>query len=194
MPQSGKRASFAIKFSGKFLFYWVLCLTIYSNNGVTNFLGKAPKFPRRNVWDPYKRLGISPYASEEEVWSSRNFLMQQYAGDEQSVEAIEAAFEKLLMKSFQERKKTKINLKAKLKQKVEESPSWVKNLLKFVELPQKVVILRRLFLFVFLAGWSIMNSAETGPAFQVCIKTCFCSVLGFLPCTPYLDDVFGIMK
>lgn len=131
-------------------------------------LGNIPKFPRMNVWDPYKRLGISPYASEEEIWSSRNFLLQQYAGHERSEESIEAAFEKLLMTSFKERKKTKINLKTRLKKKVEESPPWVKSLLNFVELPPAEVIFRRLFLFAFMGGWSIMNSAEGGPAFQVC--------------------------
>lgn len=72
------------------------------------------------------------------------------------------------MASFVQRRKTKINLKSKLKKKVEESPPWVKNLLSFVELPPTEVILRRLFLFGFMGGWSIMNSAETGPAFQVC--------------------------
>ncbi|KAJ6359086.1 hypothetical protein OIU76_000740, partial [Salix suchowensis] len=128
--------------------------------------GNIPKFPRMNVWDPYKRLGISPYASEEEIWSSRNFLLQQYAGNETSEESIEAAFEKLLMTSYRERKKTKINLKTRLKKKVEESPPWVKNLLNFVELPPMEVIFRRLFLFAFMGGWSIMNSAEGGPAFQ----------------------------
>jgi hypothetical protein len=93
--------------------------------------------------------------------------MQQYAGHEASEESIEAAFEKLLMTSFRERKKTKINLKTRLKKKVEESPPWVKNLLDFVELPPVEVIFRRLFLFAFMGGWSIMNSAEGGPAFQV---------------------------
>lgn len=107
-------------------------------------------------------------ASEEEIWGSRNFLLQQYAGHERSEESIEAAFEKILMTSFQQRKKTKINLKSKLKKKVEESPPWVKNLLNFVEVPPVEVIFRRLFLFAFMGGWSIMNSAEGGPAFQVC--------------------------
>lgn len=134
-------------------------------------VGNIPKFPRKNVWDPYKRLGISPYASEEEIWSSRNFLLQQYAGHETSEESIEAAFEKLLMTSFRERKKTKINLKTRLKKKVEESPPWVKNLLDFVELPPVEVIFRRLFLFAFMGGWSIMNSAEGGPAFQVGLES-----------------------
>lgn len=131
-------------------------------------VGNAPKFPRLSVWDPYKRLGVNHDASEEEIWGSRNFLLQQYAGHERSEESIEAAFEKILMTSFQQRKKTKINLKSRLKNKVEESPPWVKNLLNFVELPPTEVIFRRLFLFAFMGGWSIMNSAEGGPAFQVC--------------------------
>jgi len=134
------------------------------------YAGNVQKFPRINVWDPYRRLGISPDASEEEIWGSRNFLLQQYAGHERSEESIEAAFEKLLMASFVQRRKTKINLKSKLKKKVEESPPWVKNLLNFVELPPPEIILRRLFLFGFMGGWSIMNSAETGPAFQVCFE------------------------
>ncbi|OWM90333.1 hypothetical protein CDL15_Pgr014635 [Punica granatum] len=136
--------------------------------------GHVPTFPRTNVWDPYKRLGISPSASEEEIWGSRNFLLQQYAGHERSEESIEAAFEKLLMASFQHRKKTKINLKSRLKKKVEESPPWVKNLLNFVEVPPTDVIFRRLFLFAFMGGWSVMNSAEGGPAFQVAVSLAAC--------------------
>lgn len=120
------------------------------------------------MWDPYRCLGISRDASDEEIWASRNFLLEQYSGHERSAESIEAAFEKILMDSFQQRKKTKINLKTKLKKKVEESPPWIKNLLNFVELPPTDVIFRRLFLFAFMGGWSIMNSAEGGPAFQVC--------------------------
>ncbi|KAI7986653.1 hypothetical protein LOK49_LG14G00341 [Camellia lanceoleosa] len=130
----------------------------------TPYEGNVPKFPRTNVWDPYKRLGISTDASEEEIWDSRNFLLDQYARHERSAEAIEAAFQKILMASFINRKKTKINLKSRLKKKVEESPPWVKNLLSFVEVPPTVIILRRLFLFAFMAGWSIMNFTESGPA------------------------------
>lgn len=143
-------------------------------------VGNVPKFPRTNVWDPYKRLGISTDASEEEIWDSRNFLLDQYARHERSAEAIEAAFEKILMASFINRKKTKINLKSRLKKKVEESPPWVKNLLSFVEVPPTVIILRRLFLFAFMAGWSIMNSAESGPAFQVCFHPYFFLKVSFL--------------
>ncbi|XP_022854227.1 protein CHAPERONE-LIKE PROTEIN OF POR1, chloroplastic-like [Olea europaea var. sylvestris] len=140
----------------------------------TPYEGNISKFPRVNVWDPYKRLGITTDASEEEVWSARNFLLSQYAGHERSAESIEAAFEKLLMSSFRNRKKTKINLKTRLKKKVEESPPWVKNLLSFVEVPPPVIILRRLFLFAFMACWSVMNSAEAGPAFQVALSLAAC--------------------
>ncbi|XP_031276846.1 protein CHAPERONE-LIKE PROTEIN OF POR1, chloroplastic [Pistacia vera] len=140
----------------------------------TPYGGNVPTFPRMKVWDPYRRLGVSPYASEEEIWGSRNFLLQQYAGHERSEESIEAAFEKLLMTSFRQRKKTKINLKSKLKKQVDESPPWVKNLLNFVELPPIEVIFRRLFLFAFMGGWSIMNSAEGGPAFQVAVSLAAC--------------------
>ncbi|KAK9278751.1 hypothetical protein L1049_028328 [Liquidambar formosana] len=140
----------------------------------TPYGGNIPIFPRTKVWDPYKRLGITTDASEEEVWSSRNFLLEQYAGHERSEESIEAAFEKILMASFRHRKKTKINLKSRLKKQVEESPPWVKNLLSFVELPPAEVIFRRLFLFAFMGGWSVMNSAEGGPAFQVAVSLAAC--------------------
>ncbi|XP_004508602.1 protein CHAPERONE-LIKE PROTEIN OF POR1, chloroplastic [Cicer arietinum] len=140
----------------------------------TPYGGNVPKFPRVSVWDPYRRLGVSRDASEEEIWGSRNFLLEQYAGHERSVESVEAAFEKILMASFIHRKKTKINLKSKLKKKVEESPPWIKNLLNTVEFPPTEIILRRLFLFAFMGGWSIMNSAETGPAFQVAISLAAC--------------------
>lgn len=132
------------------------------------------KFPRVKVTDPYKRLGVSHDASEEEIWSSRNFLLEQYAGHETSVESIEAAFEKILTTSYRHSKESKINLKNKLKKKVDECPTWLKNMLNFFERPPTEVILKRLFLFAFMGGWSIMNSAETGPAFQVALSLASC--------------------
>ncbi|GAB2211582.1 hypothetical protein Droror1_Dr00024901 [Drosera rotundifolia] len=138
---------------------------IHSSEG-----GNVPKFTRMNTWDPYKRLGVSNHASEEEIWGSRNFLLQQYEGHERSVESIEAAFEKLLVQSFKARKASKMNLKSRLKKKVEESPPWLQSFLtNTVDLPPIPIIMRRLFLFSFITGWSIMNSAESGPAFQVAV-------------------------
>ncbi|CAN0891470.1 Protein CHAPERONE-LIKE PROTEIN OF POR1, chloroplastic [Linum grandiflorum] len=136
--------------------------------------GNVPTFNRASVWDPYKRLGVSQDASSDEVWSARNFLLEQYAGHEKSEESVEGAFEKLLMTSFKQRKKTKINLKTKLKKQVDESPAWVKSLVSFVEIPPMDIIFRRLFLFAFMGGWSIMNSADGGPAFQVAVSLAAC--------------------
>ncbi|XWS47887.1 hypothetical protein CRYUN_Cryun13aG0024500 [Craigia yunnanensis] len=137
-----------------------------TKNGITYF----PIFTRHKL----PRCALDMPYGEEEIWSARNFLLQQYAGHERSEESIEAAFENLLMVSFQHRKKTKINLKSRLKKKVEESPPWIKNLLNFVELPPMEVIFRRLFLFAFMGGWSIMNSSEGGPAFQVAVSLAAC--------------------
>lgn len=155
------------------------CSCFTSNFKFSN-VGNTPTFPRINVQDPYRRLGVSRDASEKEIWSSRNFLLAQYAPHERSAESIELAFEKLLMDSFIRTKKRKINLKSMLKKQVQESPPWFKNLLGFVEVPPTVIILRRLFLFAFIAGWSIMNSAETGPAFQVIFTLLFYVNLSFL--------------
>jgi len=134
----------------------------------------VPVFPRYRIRDPYKLLGVDRDASEEEIRSARNFLIQQYAGHEPSEEAIEGAYEKIIMKSYQQRKKTKINLKTKLKKRVEESPSWVKALLGYFEVPSMDFISRRLFFFAFIAGWSIATSAENGPAFQLAISLFSC--------------------
>lgn len=69
------------------------------------------------------------------------------------------------MRSFLERKRIKINLKIRLKKKVEEFFFWVKNLFNFVEFFLIVIIFRRLFLFIFMVGWSIMNFVESGLVF-----------------------------
>lgn len=134
----------------------------------------APVFRRYRERDPYKLLGVDRDASEEEIRSAKDFLVQQYAGHEASEEAIEGAYEKIIMKSYQYRKKTKINLKTKLLKRVEESPSWVKAFLGYFEVPSMDIISKRLFFFAFIAGWSIATSAENGPAFQLAISLFSC--------------------
>uniref|UniRef100_A0A453QR26 J domain-containing protein n=2 Tax=Aegilops tauschii subsp. strangulata TaxID=200361 RepID=A0A453QR26_AEGTS len=137
-------------------------------------------FPRQKTWDPYKLLGVDHDASEEEINSARNFLLQQYAGYEENEEAIEGAYDKIMMKSYSHRKKSKINLKRKLIKQVEESPSWVKSLLGHFEVPSMDVVSKRFALFGFIAGWSIATSAETGPTFQL--------ALALVSCIYFLND------
>ncbi|KAL6661470.1 hypothetical protein ACP70R_000854 [Stipagrostis hirtigluma subsp. patula] len=140
----------------------------------------VPVFPRNHARDPYKLLGVDHDASEEEIRSARNFLLQQYSGYEESEEAIEGAYDKIILESYSHRKKTKFNLKSKLAKQVKESPSWVKALLGCFEVPSVEIILRRFALFGFIAGWSIATSAETGPTFQL--------ALSLISCIYFLND------
>lgn len=61
-----------------------------SSGDMVDYLTGSAIFPRINVKDPYKRLGISKMASEDEIQGARNFLIQQYAGHKPSVDAIES--------------------------------------------------------------------------------------------------------
>lgn len=140
-------------------------------------LGHTSVFPRINVRDPYKRLGVSRDSSEEEIQEARNFLAEQYVGHERSRESIEAAHDKIIMESFRARKKSKINLKSNLKKKVADSPPWVRNFLSFFETPSSQVILQRAVFFALMGVWSVMNPAEGGPAFQVAVSLAGCIYL-----------------
>ncbi|KAJ8647920.1 hypothetical protein MRB53_000943 [Persea americana] len=73
-------------------------------------------FPRINIRDPYKRLGISREASEEEIQAARNFLINRYATHKPSIDAIESAHDKIIMQKFYERKNPKINIKKKMRE------------------------------------------------------------------------------
>ncbi|CAM6104046.1 unnamed protein product [Calypogeia fissa] len=131
-------------------------------------------FPRLNVRDPYKLLGVSRDASEEEIREARNYLSEQYAGHEKSRESIERAYDKIIMESFRDRKKSKINLKANIKKKFAESPPWVQAITNRFEVPTTQVILQRGALFFLLGVWSAMNPSEGGPAFQVAVSLAAC--------------------
>jgi len=133
-----------------------------------------PVFPRLNVRDPFKRLGVSRDASEEEIREARNYLSSQYSSHEKSRESIEAAYDKIIMESFRDRRKSKINLKSNLKKKVEESPAWVRSMTNMVEVPSTTVIGQRAALFALLGVWSVFNPAEGGPAFQVAVSLAAC--------------------
>ncbi|KAF2600980.1 hypothetical protein F2Q68_00012419 [Brassica cretica] len=86
----------------------------------------------------------------EEIWASRNFLLEQYAEHERSRESVEGAFEKLLMLVSSQGR----GLRSISKQDgycVEKT------------------------LLVCVHGWlEIINSAEGGPAFQVAVSLAAC--------------------
>ncbi|MBF1999491.1 MAG: CPP1-like family protein [Synechococcales cyanobacterium C42_A2020_086] len=59
---------------------------------------------------PYERLGVDESASFDEIQEARSRLMQEYAGDRKQVEAIEAAYDSILMERLRLRQEGKIKV------------------------------------------------------------------------------------
>ncbi|KAL5224442.1 hypothetical protein ABZP36_011081 [Zizania latifolia] len=128
----------------------------------------TPIFPRINVKDPYQRLGISREASEEEIRAARNFLINKYAGHKPSVDAIESAHDRIIMQSFFDRKKPKVNLKKKFRE-ISQSRA-VKAIQGRFQTPSSRVIWQTAITYVLLAVLTLVFPTEEGPALQVAIS------------------------
>ncbi|KAD7479195.1 hypothetical protein E3N88_02362 [Mikania micrantha] len=125
-------------------------------------------FPRINVKDPYKRLGLSKDASEDEIQGARNFLVQKYAGHKPSVDAIESAHDKIIMQKFYERKNPKINVKKKMRE-VSQS-RVVQAVTSRFRTPATNFIIKTSIAFVALAALTVFFPTEEGPTLQVAIS------------------------
>lgn len=125
-------------------------------------------FPRINIRDPYKRLGISREASEEEIQAARNFLVQKYAGHQPSLDAIESAHDKIIMQKFYERKNPKIDLKKKVRE-VTQSRVMQAITSRF-RTPSKNFIIKTSIAFVVLGVLTVLFPTEEGPTLQVAIS------------------------
>ncbi|KAJ8771133.1 hypothetical protein K2173_023458 [Erythroxylum novogranatense] len=125
-------------------------------------------FPRINVRDPYKRLGISKEASEDEIQAARNFLVQQYSGHKPSLDAIEAAHDKIIMQKFYERRNPKIDIKKKVKE-VQQS-RFVQVIVSRFQTPTSIVILKTSIAFLVLGALTLLFPTEEGPTLQVAIS------------------------
>ncbi|KAL8478846.1 hypothetical protein ACS0TY_030652 [Phlomoides rotata] len=125
-------------------------------------------FPRISVKDPYKRLGISREASEDEIQASRNFLIQKYGGHKPSVDAIEAAHDKIIMQQFYDRKNPKINIKKKVREVTQHR--YIQALTGRFRTPTKSVILKTSITFLVLGALTVLFPTEEGPTLQVAIS------------------------
>lgn len=125
-------------------------------------------FPRINVRDPYKRLGISREASEDEIQGARNFLIQRYGGHKPSVDAIESAHDKIIMQKFYNRKNPKIDIKKKVRA-ISQS-----RIVQFVtsrfQTPSTKFIIKTSVAFVILGALTVLFPTEEGPTLQVAIS------------------------
>ncbi|KAG8373248.1 hypothetical protein BUALT_Bualt11G0004200 [Buddleja alternifolia] len=125
-------------------------------------------FPRINVRDPYKRLGISKEASEDEIQAARNFLIQTYGGHKPSVDAIESAHDKIIMQQFYERKNPKINVKKKVREVTQSR--YVQAVTSRFRTPSTNVILKTSIAFIVLGVLTVLFPTEEGPTLQVAIS------------------------
>ncbi|XP_006836026.2 protein CHAPERONE-LIKE PROTEIN OF POR1, chloroplastic [Amborella trichopoda] len=128
----------------------------------------AAVFPRINIRDPYKRLGISREASEEEIQAARNFLINKYAGHKPSIDAIESAHDKIIMQKFYERKNPKINVKKKFRE-VSQS-KVIKAIVSRFEAPSDEFIIKIAAAFLVLGVLTVLFPTEEGPTLQVAIS------------------------
>ncbi|EOA24546.1 hypothetical protein CARUB_v10017804mg [Capsella rubella] len=125
-------------------------------------------FPRINVKDPYKRLGISRMASEDEIQGARNFLIQQYAGHKPSVDAIESAHDKIIMQKFHERKNPKIDISKKVRQ-VRQS-KVVNFVFERFQTPATAFLVKAAVTFAVLGVLTVLFPTEEGPTLQVALS------------------------
>ncbi|KAI5684116.1 hypothetical protein M9H77_05344 [Catharanthus roseus] len=125
-------------------------------------------FPRINVRDPYKRLGISPEASEDEIQAARNFLIQRYAGHKPSIDSIESAHDKIIMQKFYERKNPKIDIKKKVREVTQSK--YVQAVTSRFQTPSTNIIIKTSIAFVVLGALTVLFPTEEGPTLQVAIS------------------------
>lgn len=146
--------------------HFVKCAMDASYGDATN--DPTAIFPRINVRDPYKRLGISKEASEEEIQGARNFLIQKYAGHKPSVDAIESAHDKIIMQKFHERRSPKINLKKRVREM--NQSRVVQAVRSRFQTPSTKFIVKTAFVFLVLGALSMLFPTEDGPTLQVAVS------------------------
>ncbi|KAK4783909.1 hypothetical protein SAY86_018277 [Trapa natans] len=149
-------------------YHLIKCAMDASHGDFTNESAGSTIFPRINVRDPYKRLGISREASEDEIQGARNFLVQKYAGHKPSLDAIESAHDKIIMQKFYERKNPKINVKKKVREVTQSR--YVQAVISRFQTPSSKFILKTSIGFLVLGVLTILFPTEEGPTLQVALS------------------------
>ena len=65
--------------------------------------------------NPYEKLGVSEEASFEEIQNTRDRLVEQYSGEPQRIEMIEAAYDAVLMDRLRMRQEGKIKVPERIR-------------------------------------------------------------------------------
>lgn len=115
---------------------------------------------------PYEMLGLAADASFEEIQAARQRMTEQYNGDRQQVELIEAAYDAVLMDRLRMRREGKIKVPERIRfpEKIVETPpnpiatpakpasEWLKQ---FLDTPSRGDILLPMGVFLGLIAFSV---------------------------------------
>jgi hypothetical protein len=116
--------------------------------------------------NPYDNLGVTEDATFDEIQDARSRLVQQYSGDSRRLEAIEAAYDAILMERLRMRQEGKIKVPERIRfperlsqgpsnpspAPAKTSPAWLQRLL---DKPSPKDILLPGALFLGLSGFSL---------------------------------------
>lgn len=125
----------------------------------------------------YLRLGVDENASFEEIQDARNRLVQEHSGDRRLVEAIEAAYDAILMDRLRLRQEGKIKVPDRIRfperlaeappeftpVPTKQTPDWLQ---RFIDTPSRADILWPAALFVG-TGFLSLTSPSVGLALGV---------------------------
>lgn len=107
---------------------------------------------------------------------ARAYLLESYQHDQPSVEAIEAAYDKIISEKLRTRRKTKIKTVG-LESSTPPAGSrggFAGRIAKMLHQPTRKELIQRSVLYIFLAAWSVTSAAEGGPAFQLAVALGLC--------------------
>ena len=124
---------------------------------------------------PYETLGVAEDASFEEIQAARQRLNHKYQGNTQVMEAIEGAYDAIIMERLKLRKEGRIRVPERIRFpersaetpsrqspfQAKKPPSWLGGLL---DTPSPGDILWPAIIFLGLATTAVLSSAEIGRA------------------------------
>lgn len=120
-----------------------------------------------SVENPYEQLGIPENATFDEIQTARNRLTQEYSNDPKRQEAIETAYDAILMERLRMRQEGRIRVPEGIRFaeqrfsqappspppiSVKQPPAWLQN---FLDTPSRTDILWTTGAFLVLAGLSV---------------------------------------
>jgi hypothetical protein len=123
-----------------------------------------------NDQNPYEKLGVTEDASFDEIQDAKSRLMQQHRGDQKLLEAVEAAYDAIIMDRLRMRQEGKIKVPERIRfpeklspilpnftqPPVNRSPVWIQRLL---DTPSPGDLLWPAVSFLLLSGMTVFYQA-----------------------------------